>query len=168
MDWGSLASHTDHWLSVSTEDQYGLSLLEDGQAREKVNGSLLFSKDNTDLSEDTPIDREHIPDRVVHARRAGAFGTFKLCESAADVTNAGVLTDTSRNTADFLRFSTVLGSRDSRDTLRDKRGFAVKFYTEDRSWNIVGNDILVFFIQNAIKFTDLIPAAKPETDVEVP
>ncbi|KAM0800276.1 catalase-like domain-containing protein [Usnea florida] len=150
MDWGSLASHADHWLSVSTEDRYGLLLLEDGHAREKIHR----------------IDRERIPERFVHARGASAFGTFKFYGNAADVTNAGVLNDTSRNTPGFLRLSAVLGSRGSRDTLRDKRGFAVKFYTEEGSWDIVGNDILVFFIQDAIKFTDLIPAAKPEPDVE--
>ena len=98
----------------------------------------------------------------------GAFGTFKLYESAEDVTKAGVLTDTSRTTPVFLRFSTVVGSRGSADTVRDVRGFAVKFYTEEGNWDIVGNDIPVFFIQDAIKFTDLIHAAKPEPDKEVP
>lgn len=104
----------------------------------------------------------------MHARGVGAFGTFKLYESAEDVTKAGVLTDTSRTTPVFLRFSTVLGSRGSADTVRDVRGFAVKFYTEEGNWDIVGNDIPVFFIQDAIKFTDLIHAAKPEPDKEVP
>ena len=114
------------------------------------------------------FEHERIPERVVHARGAGAFGTFKLYESAANVTNAGVLTDTSRNTPVFLRPFTVLGSRVSGDTVRDVRGLAVKFYTEEGNWDIVGNGIPVFFIQDAIKFTDLIHAAKPEPDVEVP
>lgn len=114
------------------------------------------------------FDHERIPERVVHARGTGAFGTFKLYESAEDVTTAGVLTDTSRTTPVFLRFSTVLGSRGSADTVRDVRGFAVKFYTEEGNWDIVGNDIPVFFIQDAIKFTDLIHAGKPEPDNEVP
>ena len=104
----------------------------------------------------------------MHARGAGAFGTFKLYESAADVTKAGVLTDTSRTTPVFLRFSTVLGSRGSADTVRDVRGFAVKFYTEEGNWDIVGNDIPVFFIQDAMKFPDVIHAGKPEPDTEVP
>ena len=120
------------------------------------------------------FDHERIPERVVHARGAGAFGTFKLYESAEvcdlcneiiwilthaqNVTNAGVLTDTSRTTPVFVRFSTVLGSRGSADTVRDVRGFAVKFYTDEGNWDIVGNDIPVFFIQDAIKFPDIIHA----------
>lgn len=104
----------------------------------------------------------------MHARGAGAFGTFTLHESLEDVTNAGVLTDTSRRTPLFLRFSTVLGSRGSADTVRDVRGFAVKFYTDEGNWDIVGNDIPVFFIQDAIKFVDVIHAGKPEPHNEVP
>jgi len=93
------------------------------------------------------FDHERIPERVVHARGSGAFGKFTLFESAEDVTSAGVLTDTSRETPVFVRFSTVLGSRGSADTVRDVRGFAVKFYTEEGNWDIVGNNIPVFFIQ---------------------
>ncbi len=133
------------------------------------------------------FDHERIPERVVHARGVGAFGTFKLFESAEDVTKAGVLTDTSRTTPIFVRFSTVLGSRGSADTVRDVRGFAVKFYTEEGNWDIVGNDIPVFFIQDAMKFPDvseyslvpsicrvnvadviLVHAAKPEPHTEMP
>lgn len=101
------------------------------------------------------FDHERIPERVVHARGSGAFGKFTLFESAADVTSAGVLTDTSRETPVFLRFSTVLGSRGSADTVRDVRGFAVKFYTEEGNWDIVGNNIPVFFIQDSMKFPDV-------------
>lgn len=114
------------------------------------------------------FDHERIPERVVHARGAGAFGTFRLFESAEDVTHAGVLTDTSRETPLFVRFSTVLGSRGSADTVRDVRGFAVKMYTEEGNWDIVGNNIPVFFIQDAMKFPDLIHAGKPEPDGEIP
>jgi catalase len=114
------------------------------------------------------FDHERIPERVVHARGSGAFGKFTLQESLADVTNAGVLTDTSRETPVFLRFSTVLGSRGSADTVRDVRGFAVKFYTEEGNWDIVGNNIPVFFIQDAMKFPDVIHAGKPEPDNEIP
>lgn len=102
------------------------------------------------------FDHERIPERVVNARGVAAHGTFKLFESAEDVTSAGVLTDTSRTTPVFLRFSTVLGSRGSADTVRDVRGFAVKMYTEEGNWDIVGNDIPVFFIQDAIKFSKYI------------
>ncbi|KAI9689896.1 MAG: catalase A [Bathelium mastoideum] len=151
-DFGVKESNTDDWLKVATEDHTGPSLLEDSFAREKIHR----------------FDHERIPERVVHARGAGAFGHFKLHESAADVTNAGVLTDTSRETPVFLRFSTVLGSRGSADTVRDVRGFAVKFYTSEGNWDIVGNDIPVFFIQDAIKFPDLIHAGKPEPQIEVP
>lgn len=89
-------------------------------------------------------------------------------ESASDVSHAGILTDTTRATPVFVRFSTVLGSRGSADTVRDVRGFAVKFYTEEGNWDIVGNNIPVFFIQDSMKFPDLIHAAKPEPHNEVP
>ena len=103
-----------------------------------------------------------------HWQGAGAFGTFKLYESAADVTSTRVLTDTSRTTPVFVRFSTVLGSRGSADTVRDVRGFAVKFYIDEGNWDIVGNDIPVFFIQDGMKFPDVIHAGKPEPDLEIP
>lgn len=104
----------------------------------------------------------------MHARGAGAFGTFRLYESAADVTMAPVLNDTSRETPVFVRFSTVQGSRGSADTVRDVRGFAVKFYTQEGNWDIVGNNIPVFFIQDSIKFPDVVHAVKPEPHNEVP
>ncbi|KHN98658.1 catalase [Metarhizium album ARSEF 1941] len=151
-DFGTKQSNTDDWLRVCSDKTTGPMLLEDAFAREKIHR----------------FDHERIPERVVHARGAGAFGTFRLHESAADVTHAGVLTDTSRETPVFLRFSTVLGSRGSADTVRDVRGFALKLYTEEGNWDIVGNNIPVFFIQDAIKFPDLIHAAKPEPDGEIP
>lgn len=114
------------------------------------------------------FDHERIPERVVHARGAAAHGHFKLFESAGDVTSAAVLNDTSRTTPVFLRFSTVQGSRGSADTVRDVRGFAVKFYTDEGNWDIVGNDIPVFFIQESIKFPDIVHAVKPEPHNEVP
>jgi len=151
-DYGVKQTNTDDWLKVVTEDHTGPSLLEDHAAREKINR----------------FDHERIPERVVHARGAGAFGTFKLHKSLEEYTSAGVLTDTSRNTPLFTRFSTVLGSRGSADTVRDTRGFAVKFYTDEGNWDIVGNNIPVFFIQDAMKFPDLIHAGKPEPQGEVP
>lgn len=114
------------------------------------------------------FDHERIPERVVHARGAAAFGTFKMHKSLSDFSSAGVLTDTTRETPVFLRFSTVVGSSGSADTVRDVRGFAVKFYTEEGNWDIVGNNIPVFFIQDAMKFPDLIHAAKPEPHNAVP
>ncbi|KAF2839429.1 catalase [Patellaria atrata CBS 101060] len=151
-DYGVRNSNTDDWLKVVNEDKTGPMLLEDPFAREKIHR----------------FDHERIPERVVHARGTGAHGTFKLFESAEDVTYAGVLTDTSRETPVFVRFSTVLGSRGSADTVRDVRGFATKFYTKEGNWDIVGNDIPVFFIQDAMKFPDVIHAGKPEPHNEVP
>ncbi|GFP51914.1 catalase-1 [Trichoderma asperellum] len=151
-DFGTKQTNTDDWLRINSKDQLGPSLLEDPFGREKIHR----------------FDHERIPERVVHARGTGAFGTFRLFESAEDVTHANVLTDTSRETPVFVRFSTVLGSRGSADTVRDVRGFAVKFYTQEGNWDIVGNNIPVFFIQDAIKFPDLIHAGKPEPHNEVP
>jgi catalase len=151
-DYGVKQNTADDWLRVNSSEQIGPGLIEDNFSRERIHR----------------FDHERIPERVVHARGAGAFGTFRLFESAEDVTSAGVLTDTSRETPVFLRFSTVLGSRGSADTVRDVRGFAVKFYTEEGNWDIVGNNIPVFFIQDAIKFPDVIHAGKPEPHNEVP
>lgn len=130
----------------------GPSLLEDHAAREKIHS----------------FDHERIPERVVHARGTGAFGTFKLHKSLEEYTSAGILTDTSRTTPMFVRFSTVLGSAGSADTVRDVRGFAIKFYTDEGNWDIVGNDIPVFFIQDALAFPDIIHAAKPEPHTNIP
>ena len=156
-DFGAKVATQDDWLRVVNEDRTGMysvtstcsvlclhpalgpMLLNDQIAREKIHR----------------FDHERIPERVVHARGAGAFGTFRVYESAEDVTHAQVLTDTSRTTPVFLRFSTVAGSRGSADTVRDVRGFAIKFFTEEGNWDIVGNDIPVFFIQDAIKFPDI-------------
>ncbi|KAF1808328.1 catalase [Eremomyces bilateralis CBS 781.70] len=151
-DYGVKQVNTDDWLKVVNENHTGPALLEDPFAREKIHR----------------FDHERIPERVVHARGSGAFGTFRLLESAQDVTSAGILTDTSRETPLFIRFSTVLGSRGSADTVRDVRGFAVKFYTQEGNWDIVGNNIPVFFIQDAIKFPDVIHAGKAEPHNEVP
>ena len=130
----------------------GPTLLEDFHLREKI----------------THFDHERIPERVVHARGAAAHGIFELTEDISDLTSAGVLTDTSRQTPVFVRFSTVAGSRGSTDLARDVRGFAVKFYTDEGVWDLVGNNMPVFFIQDAIKFPDLIHAVKPEPNNEIP
>ncbi|OLN81429.1 Catalase-1 [Colletotrichum chlorophyti] len=161
-DFGTKIENTDDWLRVTNNDKIGPSLLEDAFAREKV---CFITITTYQIHR---FDHERIPERVVHARGAGAFGTFRLFESASDVTSAGVLTDTSRETPVFLRFSTVLGSRGSADTVRDVRGFAVKFYTEEGNWDLVGNNIPVFFIQDAMKFPDVIHAGKPEPKLEWP
>src|ERR1700675_3048042 len=126
----------------------GPTLLEDFHLREKI----------------THFDHERIPERVVHARGAAAHGVFRVYEDLSDLTMAGLLTDSSRRTPVFVRFSTVAGSRGSTDCARDVRGFAVKFYTKEGNWDLVGNNMPVFFIQDAIKFPDLIHAAKEEPD----
>jgi len=110
------------------------------------------------------FDHERIPERVVHARGYGMKGYFELTDSLEDFTDAKILTQIGFKTEAFMRISTVAGSAGSPDLARDVRGFAVKLYTEEGNWDIVGNNIPVFFIQDAIKFPDLIHAAKPEPD----
>lgn len=130
----------------------GPSLLEDFILREKI----------------THFDHERIPERVVHARGSAAHGVFKLTEDISRFTRAKFLTDTSLEIPVFVRFSTVAGSRGSTDLARDVRGFAVKFYTEEGNFDLVGNNMPVFFIQDAIKFPDLVHAVKPEPHNEIP
>ena len=139
---------TDHSLKAG---ERGPTLMEDFHLREKI----------------THFDHERIPERVVHARGAGAHGMFESYGSAASVTKAGFLAE-GKQTPVFVRFSTVLGSRGSADTVRDVRGFAVKFYTDEGVFDLVGNNMPVFFIQDGIKFPDVIHAGKPHPDVEIP
>lgn len=110
------------------------------------------------------FDHERIPERVVHARGSAAHGFFELAESLSDVTRADLFQRKGERTPVFVRFSTVAGGAGSVDTPRDVRGFAVKFYTKEGNWDLVGNNIPVFFIQDAIKFPDLIHAVKMEAD----
>ncbi len=130
----------------------GATLLEDFIMREKI----------------THFDHERIPERIVHARGSGAHGFFQVYESMEKVTKAKFLQDPSRKTPVFVRFSTVAGSRGSTDLARDVRGFSVKFYTDEGIYDLVGNNIPVFFIQDAIKFPDLVHAVKPEPHHEMP
>ncbi len=130
----------------------GPSLLEDFIFREKI----------------THFDHERIPERVVHARGTGAHGFFQVYEPMTDLTKANFLQDPGKTTPVFVRFSTVAGSRGSSDLARDVRGFAVKFYTDEGVFDLVGNNIPVFFIQDAIKFPDLIHSVKPEPHNEIP
>ena len=126
----------------------GPTLLEDFILREKI----------------THFDHERIPERIVHARGTGVHGVFELTESLAKYTTAKVLTEVGEQTPVFTRFSTVAGGSGSVDTPRDVRGFAVKLYTKEGNWDLVGNNIPVFFIQDAIKFPDLVHAVKMEPD----
>lgn len=126
----------------------GPALLEDFILREKI----------------THFDHERIPERIVHARGSAAHGYFELTESLEQYTTAKVLTEVGQKTPLFTRFSTVAGGAGSIDTPRDIRGFAVKLYTKEGNWDLVGNNTPVFFIQDAIKFPDLVHAVKMEPD----
>ncbi len=114
------------------------------------------------------FDRERIPERVVHAKGAGAHGYFQVYKSMAEYTKAAFLRDPKKKTPVFVRFSTVVGARGSADSVRDPRGFAVKFYTEEGNYDLVGNNLPVFFIRDAIKFPDMVHAFKPAPDTNIP
>ncbi|AUT61986.1 catalase HPII [Paraburkholderia terrae] len=130
----------------------GPSLLEDFIMREKI----------------THFDHERIPERIVHARGSAAHGVFQVYEPMAEYTKAAFLQDPSVQTPVYVRFSTVQGPRGSADTVRDVRGFATKFYTSEGNYDLVGNNMPVFFIQDAIKFPDFVHAVKPEAPNEMP
>ena len=158
------ADHTDELLTTNhgtrVSDNHnslkagprGPTLMEDFILREKI----------------THFDHERIPERIVHARGEGAFGYFECTKSLSKVTRAGFLNQVGLRTPVLVRFSTVAGSRGSADTVRDARGFAVKFYTQQGNYDLVGNNIPVFFIQDAMKFPDLVHAVKPEPHNEMP
>ncbi len=130
----------------------GPTLLEDFILREKI----------------THFDHERIPERVVHARGSAAHGYFEAYEALPDLTCAAPFAEAGKVTPVFVRFSTVAGERGSADTARDVRGFAVKFYTDQGNWDLVGNNMPVFFIQDAMKFPDLVHAVKPEPHNAIP
>lgn len=149
---------TNHGLPISDNQNQlkagtrGPVLLEDFILREKLQH----------------FDHERIPERVVHARGSAAHGYFQCYKSQADITKAAFLQDPDKKTEVFVRFSTAVGERGSFDVARDVRGFATKFYTSEGNYDLVGNNIPVFFIQDAIKFPDLVHALKPEPDSGIP
>ena len=149
---------TNQGLKVSedglslTAGERGPTLMEDFHFREKM----------------THFDHERIPERVVHARGSAAYGEFEVYESMKQFTKAKFLQDPKVKTPVFTRFSTVAGFRGSADTVRDVRGFAVKFYTEEGNYDLVSNNMPVFFIQDGIKFPDVVHALKPEPHNEIP
>jgi catalase len=149
---------TDQGLKINDDQnslktgERGGTLLEDFILREKI----------------THFDHERIPERIVHARGTAAHGYFQVYKPISQYTKAGFLNDAALKTPVFVRFSTVAGSRGSADLARDVRGFSVKFYTQEGNYDLVGNNIPVFFIQDAIKFPDLIHAVKPEPNNEIP
>ncbi|MCW2902689.1 MAG: katE [Streptosporangiaceae bacterium] len=148
-DQGIPVDDTDNSVTIG---ERGPTIMEDYHLREKV----------------THFDHERIPERVVHARGSAAYGHFRVHESLAQYTEAEFLCDPSLETPVFVRFSTVAGSRGSADTVRDVRGFATKFYTRQGNFDLVGNNMPVFFIQDGIKFPDFVHALKPEPHNEIP
>jgi catalase len=146
---GVRISHDEDSLKAGKR---GPTLLEDFHFREKI----------------THFDHEMIPERVVHARGSGAHGVFECTEAMGAYTSADFLSEAGKKTPVFVRFSQVLGSKGSMDTARDVRGFATKFYTDKGNFDLVGNNIPVFFIQDAIKFPDLIHSGKPEPNSHIP
>src|SRR4030088_210477 len=149
---------TDQGLKINDDNnslkagERGATLLVDFILREKI----------------THFDHERIPERIVHARGSGAHGFFECYKTLKRVTRASLFAEAGKQTPVFVRFSTVVGERGSTDTARDVRGFAVKFYTDEGNWDLVGNNIPVFFIQDAMKFPDLVHAVKPEPHFAMP
>ncbi len=158
VDSGARALTTNQGVAIADNQNSlkaglrGPTLLEDFILREKI----------------THFDHERIPERVVHARGSGAHGYFECLEPLTDLTRASLFSEPGKRTPVFVRFSTVAGERGSTDTARDVRGFAVKFYTDEGNWDLVGNNIPVFFIQDAMKFPDLVHAVKPEPHHAMP
>ncbi|WP_244300549.1 catalase [Achromobacter aegrifaciens] len=140
---GVRVSDNQHSLKAGLR---GPALLKDFILREKI----------------THFDHERIPERIVHARGSAAHGYFECYKPLTDLTAASLFAEAGKRTPVFVRFSTVAGERGSKDTARDVRGFAVKFYTDEGNWDLVGNNMPVFFIQDAMKFPDLVHAVKPE------
>ncbi|MGH6608926.1 MAG: catalase, partial [Burkholderiaceae bacterium] len=158
VDSGGRALTTNQGVTISSNQNSlkaglrGPTLLEDFILREKI----------------THFDHERIPERVVHARGSGAHGFFESYEALTDLTMAAPFAEAGKRTPVFVRFSTVVGERGSTDLARDVRGFAVKFYTDQGNWDLVGNNMPVFFIQDAMKFPDLVHSVKPEPHFAMP
>ncbi len=158
VDSGGQALTTNMGLKISDNQNSlkaglrGPTLLEDFVLREKI----------------THFDHERIPERIVHARGSAAHGYFESYAALGKLTKAAPFSEAGKRTPVFVRFSTVAGERGSADLARDVRGFAVKFYTEAGNWDIVGNNMPIFFIQDAMKFPDLIHAVKPEPNNQIP
>jgi len=158
VDSGGQALTTNQGVPISDNQNSlkagfrGPALLEDFVLREKI----------------THFDHERIPERIVHARGSAAHGYFECYAPLTKLTSASIFAETGKRTPVFVRFSTVAGERGSTDTARDVRGFAVKFYTDEGNWDLVGNNIPVFFIQDAMKFPDLVHALKPEPHHAMP
>jgi catalase len=163
-----LTSNTENGTDQFLTTNHGVKINDDQNSLKAGNRGATLLEDFILREKITHFDHERIPERIVHARGSGAHGVFKVYTSMAQYTKAGFLQDPKKETPVFVRFSTVAGSRGSTDLARDARGFAVKFYTDEGNFDLVGNNIPVFFIQDAMKFPDLIHAVKPEPDHEMP
>ena len=155
--------HRDH-----AHDQSGRANIRQSELAESRRAGPVLLEDFVLREKITHFDHERIPERVVHARGSAAHGFFDAYEPLTKITTADFLQRQGESTAVFVRFSTVAGNKGSPDLARDVRGFAVKFYTKQGNFDLVGNNMPVFFIQDAIKFPDLIHAAKHEPDREFP
>jgi len=144
--------------------QTGTIIADDENALKAGSRGPTLQEDHLFFEKTQHFDHERIPERVVHARGFGAHGFFELTDSLAGISKAAIFNEVGHKTPVFVRFSTVAGNAGSFDLARDVRGFAVKFYTSEGNWDLVGNNIPVFFIQDAIKFTDLIHSVKQEPD----
>lgn len=161
------AARVPHGGRAMTTDQ-GAPIVNDQEVQRAGERGPALIQDFVFREKLTHFDHERIPERIVHARGTGAHGVFVSYGDASALTKAAFLNAKGKQTPVFVRFSTVAGFRGSPDTVRDVRGFAVKFYTEEGNYDIVGNNMPVFFVQDAIKFPDLIHALKPEPNNEIP
>ena len=164
----SLADHTEDSSNELMTTNHGVKINDDQNSLKAGNRGGTLLEDFILREKITHFDHERIPERIVHARGSGAHGIFQVYKSMSSLTKANFLQNPSAEIPVFVRFSTVAGSRGSSDLARDARGFAVKFYTEEGNFDLVGNNIPVFFIQDALKFPDLIHAVKPEPHNEMP
>lgn len=164
----SLQEHTEDASGEFMTTNHGVKINDDHNSLKAGERGPTLLEDFIFREKMTHFDHERIPERVVHARGSAAHGVFRLHKDMSEFTRASFLRDTNVETPVFVRFSTVAGSRGSTDLARDVRGFAVKFYTEEGNFDLVGNNMPVFFIQDAMKFPDLVHAVKPEPHNEIP
>ena len=164
----NLDPHTEEGVNEFMTTNQGVKINDDQNSLKAGNRGATLMEDFILREKITHFDHERIPERIVHARGAGAHGVFRVYKSMKPLTKAKFLQDPSVETPVFVRFSTVAGSRGSSDLARDVRGFAVKFYTDEGNFDLVGNNMPVFFIQDAMKFPDLVHAVKPEPHNEIP
>src|SRR6187551_2232588 len=164
----NLAPHTEHSDGEFLTTNHGVKINDDQNSLKAGERGSTLLEDFILREKITHFDHERIPERIVHARGSAAHGVFELTKSMSEFTKAGFLQKPGTTTPVFVRFSTVAGSRGSTDLARDVRGFSVKFYTEEGNYDLVGNNMPVFFIQDAMKFPDLVHAVKPEPHHEMP